>query len=445
MLSTDSVGAATSDSAWLQAMLDFEAALAATEAEVGLVPGSAAQEIAAACQASLFDADALGSAARDSANPVVALVASLRKQVPESAASWVHWGATSQDALDTAFALVVKRSGALVLSELGEAISSAASLAVAHRGTIEPGRTLLQQALPVTFGLKAAGWLVGLLRSGERLAAVLDSRMCLQLGGAAGTLASLGERAVFVHSRMAERLGLTEPALPWHTDRSSVAELGCALAVVSGAAAKAALDIELLAQTEVGEVAEAAGAARGGSSTLPQKQNPVAAVAVRACAHRAAGLASVLLFGMEQEHERAAGAWQAEWKTVTDLLRCASGAAGGIGTALRTLEVDATRMLQNLDLTGGALMSERISLRLSPALGRAGAQEAVRMAALQAQAPGTTMRQAIEALPEVAAELGAEELDELFDPSGYLGASGRFVDRAVELYRNAAMEWRWLS
>jgi 3-carboxy-cis,cis-muconate cycloisomerase len=328
---------AVSDEAWLRGMLEAERALAAAEAGVGVISGDEAAAVAAACAAT-FDAEALAEEGRRVGNPVEPLVRALREQAPRA-----HWGATSQDVLDTAAALVARDAGTLVVEELRGLADACATLAERHRGTVTAARTLLQQAVPTTFGLKAASWLVGVDHARGRLEPAL--RLPAQLGGAGGTLAALGERGVDVLAAYAEELGLPEPVLPWHTRRLPVAELGAALAVAASFAGKIALDVALLAQTEVGEVREPAD---GGSSTMPHKRNPVGSTVARACAARARAAAGELLAAIEQEHERAAGAWHVEWGALSDALAFTGGAAARMRETLAGLEVDEDRMRANV-------------------------------------------------------------------------------------------------
>jgi 3-carboxy-cis,cis-muconate cycloisomerase len=283
------------------------------------------------------------------------------------------------------------------------------------------GRTLLQQAVPTTFGLKAAGWLVSVLEARRRLAAVHNERLAAQLGGAAGTAAALGDDALEIVRLYAQELGLAEPLLPWHANRQRVAELGAALTAAAGAAAKVGRDIVLLAQTEVGEVAEASG---GGSSTMPQKRNPVRSAVAVACARLANAHAGVLLGELAHEHERAVGAWHAEWEALSGALAFTGGAAAAAADAVTDLEIDAERMRANLDMSGGLAVAERISFALTSRLGRSRAHEVVAEAA---RAP--SFREAL--LADERAGLSAEELDALLDPTGYLGAAEALVDRAL--------------
>jgi 3-carboxy-cis,cis-muconate cycloisomerase len=427
----DSLAEALSDEAYLAAMLEFEAALAAAEARAGVIPEEAATAIAQACDPARFDVAALGRAAVSSVTPVAPLAKALRAQLAPDAAAYAHWGATSQDVLDTATMLVARRALHLVLIELDGVAGAAAALAGAYRRTLMAGRTLLQQALPVTFGLKAAGWLVAVLDARRRLIELRASGLAVQLGGAAGTLAALGDAGERVLAELAAELDLPEPALPWHTARGRVGELAGALAVAAGALGKVALDLVLLAQTEVGEVAEADA---GGSSTLPHKRNPGAAVRARACALRAQAAASAVLGAMAQEHERAAGAWQAEWEPLRAALALTGGAAAALREALDRLEVDPERMRANLDATGGLLMTERVTLAIAARAGRDEAADAVKAAGERVTA-GQSFRDALLAEPIVADHISPQELDTLLDPSGYLGSADVFVDRALDLHR----------
>jgi 3-carboxy-cis,cis-muconate cycloisomerase len=374
----EAVAETTSPEAWLAAMLEVEAALADAEAEAGLIPAEAAKAIRSACDADGFDAGRIAAEGRASANPVVPLVAALREKVGGDAAGFVHYGATSQDIVDSAAMLVASRALGVLRSELDGVAAACAELAKRHRETPMAGRTLLQQALPITFGLKAAGWLDSVMAARERLDSL---SLPVQLGGPVGTLASLRPEGERVVGLLAKRLDLEEPALPWHTARLRIADLGTSLALTAGALEKIALDVVLLSQIEIGEVAEPSGGGRGGSSSMPHKRNPVGSVLAIACARRVRGDAGVLLAAMAQEHERAAGAWQSEWAPLNDALALTGGAAAAMREALEALEVRPERMRENLE-------------------------------ALREQLAG----------------------DEELDPAEYLGSAGVFVDRALSRY-----------
>jgi 3-carboxy-cis,cis-muconate cycloisomerase len=415
--------AAVTDAAWLQAMLDAEAALARALASAGVIEETEAEAIAAACVAERFDADAIAAAASGSGNPVVPLKAALTEAVEGPAAAHVHRGATSQDILDTAAMLVAARALDPLLDDLLAARLAAGELARAHRDTPVAGRTLLQQAVPTTFGLKAAGWMAGLEDARRWLNELRVERLAAQLGGAAGTLASLGDAGPAVAEAYADALGLPEPVLPWHTLRGRVGELASALAVTSGAVAKVARDVILLSQTEVAEVHEGhersgderAARGRGGSSAMPHKRNPVAAVCALASAQQAPGLAATLLGAMAHEHERAAGAWHAEWRPLGELLRSTGSAVAWLRDSLEGLEPDPARMRANLDATGGRMLAERVK-------GEVAADDLER--ALQAE----------DFAGAVAQLVGEERAAELLDPAAYLGSAGELVDRALDFY-----------
>ena len=334
----DTMREAVSDQAWLEAMLEAELALARAQARVGLLPAEAVHEVAEACRPERFDVEAIAREARSAGNPIPALVAAAGEP-------WFHHGATSQDIVDTAAMMVTRRARVLIGDELDSVAAACARLAEEHRETPMTGRTLMRRAEPTTFGLKAAGWLVAVLDAREGLDSV---ELPAQLGGAAGTLASMGDHGPEVLREFAEALALAEPTLPWHADRGRIAMVGASVAVAAGVVAKIALDVILLAQSEVGEVSSGSGE----SSSMPHKRNPVEAVRARACARRVQAAAGLLMSGVsEHEHERAAGAWHAEWAPLTEALACTGGAAAAAGEMLEQLVVHPDRMRENL---GGA-------------------------------------------------------------------------------------------
>ncbi len=420
------LGPSVGDTELLQAILDVEAALARAAAEAGVLPSDHAEAIAAVCEARRFDMAELARATRLAGNPAIAVVAALTALAPAGARGSVHIGGTSQDIVDNALQLIVQRRRVRIDAHLDHVGTATVTLAERHRSTLMAGRTLMQHALPITFGLKAAQWLAGVTDSRRRLR---QHVLTVQFGGAAGTLASLGSTAVAATMRrsLAAHLGLADAPLPWPTARAQVASLGSTLAIACGSLAKMALDVELLMQTEVAELFERAAIGKGVSSTLPHKRNPVSAVSIRAAHQQAVGLASTLLFAMVQEHERAAGAWQGEWEPLMGLLRLAEGAAAQAADMVEGLEIDIERMRTNLDLTGGRVLAEAIVTALRPALGRDGADAVVRAAAAQ---PGP-LRANLPATPEVAA-LG----DTPFDPAHYLGSTDSFIDYALADWRS---------
>lgn len=494
---------ATGDPAFLQAMLDAEAALTRAQAALGQAPAAAAGAVAGAARAELYDVRELAVRARAGGNPVIPLVAGLTAAVARTdrgAAAYVHRGATSQDILDTAAMLVAARALPLILADLGRTATALGRLAAEHRDTPMPARTLTQHAVPTTFGLKAAGWRALTLDAHARLAAL---RPPAQLGGAAGTLAAFAapaegpgqpdptgggaERApapggaqppavrpapgpatgtatppgtapsarpapsapsapsapdsaggagagagddlgLRLVARFAAEVGLAEPALPWHTLRTPVADLGAALAFAVGALGKVAADVLVLSRTEIGEVAEGSG---GGSSAMPHKSNPVRATLIAAAARQAPALAATLLSSLAAEDERPAGAWHAEWQPLRELLRLAGGAAREAAELAEGLRVFPRRMGEHLALTDGLIVSERIAAALAPLVGRSRAKELLSAASRRAREEGVGPAAALAEVPELAGALSEARLRELTDPARYTGSAAALVDRAL--------------
>lgn len=417
--------------AWTQAMLDFEAALARAQAKTGVIPTGAAAAITAACRAETLDLERIRAETVKGGNPAIPLVKLLTASVGGEAAGYVHWGATSQDVIDTALMLVVRRATALLVDELKVIERQCAVLAERHKTTVMAGRTLLQQALPVTFGLKAAGWLSQVRRARLELERLHAEVLAVQFGGAVGTLASLGENGIAVLKALAAELELAEPDLPWHTARDRVARIISALGLVGGAAGKIALDVALLMQTEVAEVAEPSAPGRGGSSTMPHKRNPVLSTLTLAAVRRLHALVPLAYGAMLQEHERAAGAWHSEWETVTDALRLTAAALCHVRLITAGLAVDAERMRRNLDLTHGLLMAEAVMMALAPVLGRGEAHARVEAACREAVAQNVSLRTVLQRDQALVEQFGQEGFDRLFEPESYLGVAGAFVDRAL--------------
>ncbi len=436
IFTTDVMADAVSDRAWVQAMLDVEAALAAAEERAGVIPTGTAAMVAAGCSADRYDIGALGRAAAEAGNPIIPLVKALIRAVPAESSGWVHWGATSQDILDTAMMLLVRRGLDLVLADLGAVADGCAKLSHEHRQTVMLGRTFLQPAVPITFGLKVAGWLVATLDAHRRLAELRAKGLAVQLGGAAGTLASLGADGPTVVRLMAEELALAEPVVPWHSARGRIAEVGAALGIACGVMGKIALDVALLMQAEVGEVAEPTAPGRGGSSSMPQKRNPVGAMTVEAGVRRAHALVGILLSAMLQEHERAVGGWHAEWETIGELFRLTGGALARVRDVVAGLQVNPDRMRANLDATQGLPLSEHVTLLLAQSMGRGEARALVERAIQRCRTSGRHLRDELLADPDVTTHLTATELDEALDPAGYLGATQVFIDRALAAHRS---------
>jgi len=438
----------TGDQAWLRSMLEVEAALARAVERAGLVPAGAGAAVTKAAVAGNFDVAELGELAALTGNPVPALSRALARQVPRTAAGAVHRGATSQDIIDTAAMLMARDALDQIIADVAVAARAAAALAGQHRATIMIGRTLLHQAVPITFGLVAAGWLAALDDAQAGLARVRAERLAVQFGGAAGTLASLGDAGARVVALLAEELDLPAPVLPWHTSRLRVVELAAALAGADAVLGKIARDVTLLSQSEVAEVAEgpgeqAAGGGsprRGGSSAMPQKQNPVAAVAILGSAKRAPGLLATLTAAAEQEHQRAAGAWHAEWEPLADLLSLTGSAASWAAEMLGGLTVDAGRMSTNLAAAKGLPLAEHVVALLADTLGRAAAHDLVAEAGARAVSAGLPLRDVLLGLPQSAERLEAagitpEQIESALDPAQYLGSSSVFVDAALAAHQ----------
>jgi 3-carboxy-cis,cis-muconate cycloisomerase len=437
-------GAGTGDRAWLTALLQTEAALARALERAGLAPAGAGAAVTDAARAGAIDAAELGRQAALTGNPVPALVRALAASVPPAAAAAVHKGATSQDIIDTAAMLLARRALAAVAADMAAAADATAAVAAGHRDTVMIGRTLLQQAVPVTFGLVAAGWLTGLDEARAGLDRVRAGRLAVQFGGAAGTLASLGADGPRVAALLAEELGLPLPVLPWHTDRLRIVEVAAACAGAAAVLGKIARDVTLLAQSEVAEVREAgepgAGTRRGGSSAMPHKRNPVAAIAILGCTRQVPGLLATLTAAAEQEHQRAAGAWHSEWEPFSGLLRLTGSAASWGAELLAGLTADPARMRANLDAAGGFPLAERVSGLLAPAVGAAAAHDLVAEASAAAAAAGQPLRTALLGDPGLRGRLDAAgvtpaQVEAALDPASYLGAAGEFVDAALAAHR----------
>ncbi|MGW0331874.1 3-carboxy-cis,cis-muconate cycloisomerase [Streptomyces sp. NPDC003011] len=421
---------ATSDGAFLQALLDAEAALTRAQATLGLAPAEAATAVTGAADAGRFDAGSLARRARSGGNPVIPLVADLTQAVGEEYGPYVHRGATSQDIMDTATMLVAGRTLALVLDDLGRTERALARLAAEHRDTAMAGRTLTQHAVPTTFGLKAAGWRSLVLDARDRATAVRDA-LPAQLGGAAGTLAAFeaygAADPAAVPQAYARELGLRAPALPWHTLRTPVADLAGALAFTAGALGKVAADVLTLSRTEIAEVTEGSG---GGSSAMPHKANPVRSTLLAAAARRAPQLAATLYGSLVAQDERPAGAWHAEWEPLRDLLRLVGGAARDAAELAEGLRVHRGAMRHHLDLTHGLIVSERLSAVLAPLLGRARAKSLLTDLARRTYSEGRLLRELLAGEAELT-NLDVD-LDELTDPARYTGAAAALTDRALE-------------
>ena len=416
-------------------ILRFEAALARAEAAAGIVPSDDAKAIEDACRVERLDMDAVGRDAMRAGTVVLPILEQLRARLPESARAYVHLAATSQDAIDTAFVLQMRDGLDELESELHETAHAAAALAEHHRRSVMAGRTLMQHGVPITFGLKAARWLGALTRQIETIRSLRPRALVLQFGGAAGTLAALGDQGTDVARRLAAELDLPMPDMPWHTERDRPASVAAALGVTAGVLSKIAGDVVLLAQTEIAEVAERQAVGKGVSSAMPQKRNPVDAVNAIASARLAIGAVPVVLSGMAQEHERAAGGWQAEWTAIPDAFRHTLRAAASVRSAISGLEVDADRMHANLSAGLGMLMAESLTTALARGLGHPRARAIVHDLVARCTTDGIPFRDAAQADARVTQSLKADALERALDPTAYLGATDEFIDRALQSWR----------
>jgi 3-carboxy-cis,cis-muconate cycloisomerase len=435
MLSSGPMRAVCDDATTLQHMLDFEAALARAEAAAGAIPADAAEPIARACKAEAFDLAALGEAATRSGNLAIPLVKALTAHVARSdaaAARYVHWGATSQDVIDTAAMLSLRAGLDALLLDIDRAIAGFTELARQHRATAMVARTWLQHALPMPFGLKLAEYAAALHRSKARLKRIRGETLALQFGGAAGTLAALGDKGPAIAEKLADELKLPLPDAPWHTHRDRVAEAASALAILAGTCGKIARDVSLMMQTDVAEAFEPSGEGRGGSSTMPHKRNPVAAATALAAATMAPNLAATIFAAQVQDHERSAGPWHAEWPTLPTLLLVTSGALASIVDIAEGLEVDVARMRANLDATGGLIMAEAVTMALAEKIGKADAHHLIEAASKKAVAEKKHLRDILAGDSTIAAQLGGGHgLARLFEPMAYQGASQALIDRLL--------------
>jgi 3-carboxy-cis,cis-muconate cycloisomerase len=449
-------GADTSDAAWLRAMLDVEAGLARALERAGLAPPGSGGEVTRAAQAADFDAAELGRISALTGNPVPGLARALTRKVAGPAAGAVHRGASSQDIIDTAAMLLARQALDATRADLEPAAAAAANLASGHRATLMIGRTLLQQAVPVTFGVLAAGWLAGLDAAIDGLARARAERLAVQFGGAAGTLASLGADGARVKALLALELDLPDPPLPWHTERLRIIDVATAMARVTAALSPIARDVTLLAQTEVAEVqtqvqAQSQPQARPRQARnqhenptqpaprRPASSNPIAAVAILGCARQVPGLLATLVASAEQEYQRAAGACHAEWQPFGDILRLASSAAAWGSDLLGGLHVDTARCAANLAAAGGLPLAERVTALLADALGGPQAHDLVATAAARAAASGLPLRDVLLAAPELEdrlrqARITPAQIEAALDPAGYLGSADEFISAALHAH-----------
>jgi 3-carboxy-cis,cis-muconate cycloisomerase len=439
LFSAPQIEALLSDEALIEAMLRFESALAATQADLGIVPQKAASVIGNCCSVQFFDVnDLLRSAERDG-NPAIPLVKAIGKQVAAmdpDATKYVHMGATSQDVIDTGLMLCTKRALELVIADLAGIEERLINLVERQRRTFLPGRTLLQHARPISFGLKAAGWLDGIARCRRMLQQDAATSLAVQFGGAVGSLAASGPKGLEILDALARKLDLPTPEVPWHTQRDRIGRLGMDLALAGTALAKMAQDVVLLMQTEVAELAEDLGSGGGGSSTLPHKQNPIAPTKILANAKRIPALAAALLTSMVHEHERSAGGWHAEWVVFPEIVRAVGGSAAHALELVSGLQIHPDRMRANIDLTNGLIFAENISIELAKSLGKSAAHGLVTRTSQKARQSGLHLRKVLEDDPTVKNLLDSDGFDRLFSPEHGEELTDELINRVIARCRH---------
>jgi 3-carboxy-cis,cis-muconate cycloisomerase len=430
-----------SDESRLVGMLRFEASLAMAEARSGVIPERSARKIVEHCRVDQFDLAAIAKEAARAGNlaiPLVKMLTELVSRDDKDAGRFVHWGATSQDAIDTGFVLQLRDALDLVAKDLARLREVLATLAHTHRSTIMVGRTWIQQALPTTFGFVAAGWLDSVLRQRQRLIQIRPRVLSLQFGGAVGTLAALREQGSNVASTVAADLNLTLPATPWHAHRDRMAEAASFFGLLAGTLGKIARDISLHTQTEVGELFEPGGEGRGGSSTMPHKRNPVTCAVVLAAATRVPGLVGTILSAMPQEQQRGLGGWHAEWETLPEIIRLSGGALHHLVEMLPGLQVNAERMRKNLEQTNGLIFAETVTMTLADRMGKMPAHLLVEAACKKAAEQNRPLKEVLREEPALHGHLAPADLESLFDARNYLGSADEFVDQVIRQAREFA-------
>jgi 3-carboxy-cis,cis-muconate cycloisomerase len=430
VFSTPSMRAVFSDDAQLRAYVQAEVALAVAQGETGVIPREAAEAIARLAPTVVLDRGQLKADTENVGYPIVGLVRQLSEGLGEPG-RYLHWGATTQDIMDTATVLQLREAVALIEAQLSDVMGTLADLARRHRDTLMAGRTHLQQALPITFGHKAAVWLSSLQRSAERLAQAKPRALQAQFGGAAGTLASLGDRGLDVRAAYARALGLTEPDITWHVARDGLVEMVQTLAVICGALGKIGYDVMILMATEIGEVFEPFSSHRGASSTMPQKRNPISSEILLANAKASRDAASLMLDAMVQDLERATGPWHCEWLSLPQACLLTAGSLAQAQFMLSGLIVEPKAMRKNLDSTRGLIVAEAVMMGLAPALGRQTAHDEVYAACRDAFERGDGLLDALLRRPVIASALPRDRLAALCEPSNYLGTAAQMVDRVL--------------
>jgi 3-carboxy-cis,cis-muconate cycloisomerase len=434
LFSTEEMRAIFSDHRRIQVMLDFEAALARALARVGIIPQRMAAAIESKCDAKLFPMEALAQEAALAGNlaiPMVKQLTALVTKADEEAGGFVHWGATSQDAIDTGTVLQLRDALDLTEQALAKLCDAVARICETHKSTLLAGRTWLQQGPPVTFGLKAAGWLAAIERHRDRSREIRKRVLVLQFGGAVGTLAALGDRGPAVAEALAEELKLALPNLPWHAHRDRFAEVATTLGLLVGSLGKIARDISLMTQTEVGEAAEPSARGRGGSSTMPQKRNPVGSAVVLAAAVRVPALVSVMLTSMVQEHERGLGGWHAEWETLPEICTLTAGALAHLTQVLGGLEINPSKMSRNLEITHGLILAEAVAVALGEKIGRMPAHKIMEKASRRAMDNSQPFQDVLMEDAEVRKHFSGEDIKRLLEPKNYTGSAEAMVEQVL--------------
>jgi 3-carboxy-cis,cis-muconate cycloisomerase len=424
------------DEAIIRAMLRFEAALALAQADVGLIPAEHADRIARVCEEARLDQRKIVAAARKAGNPAIPLVKELTALVGETggdAAHYVHAGATSQDVIDSATMLQVKAALSVLDDGLGRLQDRLAALADEHRKTVMIGRTLLQQARPISFGFKVARWLDQLIRCRQRLRRARAAETVLQFGGAVGTLAANGNRGLDVLARLAERLELAEAVITWHTERDRLLEIAAGLAMLAGCLNKIAMDAALLMQTEVAELVEEGAEGKGGSSAMPHKRNPIGPTMIIAACTRIPGLLATMAGSMVQEHERAVGHWHTEWGPLTEMLCLTGGAVQQANALFSSLKVDAAQMRENIEATRGLVYAEDISVHLAQSIGKPEADRVIKLACQRAKQKEVHLREVLLQDSSIAKWLDRNAIDRILLPENALGLADELIDRVLRL------------
>jgi 3-carboxy-cis,cis-muconate cycloisomerase len=435
LMTDPAIGRIMADRGLVERMLTFEAALARAEAYCGVIPAEAAEAIVEAAQIDRVDMAKLAQAAATAGNPAIPFVRMMTDNTRPPGRGYVHWGATSQDVLDTALVLQLRDCMDIFSLNINRLTSALMGLTERHRHTVIVARTLLQHALPTTFGMKAAGWMLALADTRKRLVQMRSRVLVLQFGGAAGTLASLGDKGPAVTASLAGLLDLGITAMPWHTQRDRIAEVACFCGLLVGALGKIARDVSLMTQTEIGELREGHVAGRGGSSTMPHKRNPLSCNVILSAATSIPNLVATVLAAQVQEHERGLGTWAAEWRSVPEIMRLTSGALLQTRTLIEGLEVDVERMKTNLDATGGLIFAEAVMMALAPHTGRLEAHHIVENACQSAISQGVNLQDVLARDERVGMHLDRQALADLFEPANYLGSVDHFIDMALEQAR----------